>query len=160
MRRVMTMLAVAALTATAPASAHAEFGISLGPAPAFPGFVPGEDTTYAATMAATVASDEPGAVLTIEDAGAGTPAGHLRHPTGAALADPLHVAAQTAAPGATGSAPSPLGAGPVVLATYTLPLAAPDPIAISLSQRIRASEPLRSGRYATTLVLTLTSTTP
>ena len=160
MRRAMTTLAVAALAAVAPAPAHAAFGITLGPAPAFPAFVPGEETTYAATMAATVESDEPGAVLTVADAGGGPAPGHLRHPSGAALADPLHVAAQTGAPGATGSASSPLGAAPVVLATYAQPLTAPDPIAISLSQRIRASEPLRSGRYATTRVLTWTSTTP
>lgn len=158
MRRALTLAAAAALLITSPASAG--FGVSLGPAPGFGTFVPGEATTYQTTLAATVESDEAGAVLTIEDPSTTGVPGHLQHPGGTSLAQPLLASAATAAPGAAGAPPTPVGAAPTVLATYTAPLAFPDPVAITLHQQIGETEPLRTGTYGKTLVLTLTSSTP
>lgn len=158
-RRPAAILAIAAAMTGAAAPAQAAFGVSVGPAPVLGPFVPGATAAYAATFAATVESDEPGAVLTVDDASGGTAPGHLQHAgTGQPLEAPLLAAATPSAPGATGSPPTPLGAAPTVLVAYPAPLAAPDPVVISLTQRIDAAEPLRTGRYGTTLVLTLTST--
>ncbi len=158
MRRALPLAAVLAVLLTSPASAG--FGVTLGPAPGFGTFVPGEAGTYQATLAATVESDEAGAVLTIEDPSTGGVPGHLQHAGGTSLAQPLLASATTTAPGATGAPPTPVGAAPTVLATYTAPLALPDPVVISLRQQVGETEPLRTGTYDKTLVLTLTSTTP
>lgn len=155
-RRLAVICVVAGAIAPAPASAA--FGVALGPAPQLPAFVPGETTTSTTTLAATVEADEP-ALLTVQDAGAPVP-GHLHQPGGAVLSQPLAVGAQTTAPGATGAAPTDLGAMPLTLVTYASPLAAPDAVAISLTQRIAADEPLRTGRYGASLLFTLTAATP
>lgn len=161
MRRALLLTATAVVLSTAmTSSASAGFGVTLDPAPGFGAFVPGEAATYQASLAATVESDEAGAVLTIEDPSTSGVPGHLQHPGGASLAQPLLASATTTAPGATGAPPTAVGAAPTVLATYTAPLALPDPVAISLTQAIGATEPLRTGTYGKTLVLTLTSTTP
>lgn len=155
-RRLAVICVVAGMIAPAPASAA--FGVTLGPAPQLPAFVPGEDATSTTTLAATVETDDP-ALLTVQDVGAPVP-GHLHQPGGAVLSQPLTVGAQTTAPGASGSAPTALGATPVTLVTYTSPLAVPDAVSISLTQRIAADEPLRTGRYGASLLFTLTAATP
>lgn len=77
-----------------------------------------------------------------------------------APAQPLAVGAQTTAPDATGTAPTDLGAAPLTLVSYPTPLTSPDTVAISLTQRISAQEPLRTGRYGASLLFTLTAATP
>ena len=158
MRRALPLAATLSVLLASPASAG--FGVTLGPAAGFGTFVPGEAATYQATLAATVESDEAGAVLTIEDPSPGGVPGHLQHPGGASLAQPLLASATTTAPGAAGSSATPVGGAPTVLATYTAPLALPDPVLISLRQQIGETEALRTGAYGKTFVLTLTSTTP
>jgi hypothetical protein len=137
-----------------PAAAGAEgtsLSVSGGPVALGP-FVPGIAQSYETTVAATVSAATPGAVLTIADADDAHP-GHLVNGT-FVLAHPLEARA-TSAVGA-GGAFAPIGgaAAPLTLLTYADPVS-DDSAAITLRQSIDANEPLRTGTYAKTLLLTL-----
>jgi streptogramin lyase len=109
---------------------------------AFGAFTPGVARTYRTTVAADVLSTGGDAALTVSDPSATAPG---RLVNGAyALAQPLLVAG------------APL---PATAKTWTAPVAH-DPVAIALSQAIRADEPLRTGTYAKTLTFTLSTTQP
>ena len=105
---------------------------------------PGLAHDYTATMSATVTTTAGDATLAIADPGAQP--GHLVN--GAfALAQPLRAGDVT------------VGAAPATLRTYDGP-ASNDPVAITFTQAIGATEPLRTGPYGKTLTLTLATSNP
>ena len=110
--------------------------LSVGNA-SFGTFIPGVARDYTATAAATVTST----------AGDAT----LRSP------------ARTISPTARSRSRSPCwstaGALPTTLRTYTGPVSN-DPVPIAFKQSIGATDALRTGTYATTLTLTLSTTQP
>lgn len=110
----------------------ATLALTLGPAPSFPPLVPGVEREYTAETSANVTSTAGAATLTVDDAG---------HVTNGAftLAQPLRVAIAPAA-----------WSAPVSNAAST----------ITFSQAIGADEPLRTGVYSRTVVLTLATTSP
>jgi|GEM_PF-1341450 len=113
-------------------SVPATLSLTLGAPATFGAFAPGVEKTYAAQTTANVVSTAADAALTA------TAAGHLAN--GAfSLADPLGVTLSRSS-----------WSGPV----------ANDPVTVGLTQHVGANEPLRTGAYATTLTLTLSTTTP
>lgn len=158
-RTVRLALTCAALPLLLPVAAHAE-GTSLsvsGGSAALGPFVPGIATTYGTSITASVSADEPGATLTAMDPTA-TSAAHLTNDT-FPLAHPLEARATSDA--ATGGPFAPVGgtAAPLTLLTYALPVS-DDTATISFRQAVDATEPLRTGTYGTTLILTLSTGTP
>jgi predicted acyl esterase len=110
----------------------AALALALGPEASFGAFTPGVDRDYTATTTATVISTAADAALSASQPG--------RLANGAfALAEPPRVEISPAT-----------WSGPVSNATST----------ITFRQHIGAAEPLRTGRYATTLTFTLSTTTP
>jgi len=110
----------------------ATLALDLGPAVAFPTFMPGVERTYDVSTTATVTSTAGDAALSVSDPG------HLRN--GAfSLPDPLMVAI------------NPL--------SWTMPVSHA-PVTIAYSQHIGANDALRTGTYAQTLTFTLSTTTP
>ena len=115
----------------------ATLSLTLGAAASFGAFAPGVAREYTATQTATVTSTAGDATLAISDPSPDRP-GHLVN--GAfALASPL----------------TPLG----VVRTYGAPVSN-DPVSITFRQAIAATEALRTGTYAKTLVFTLSTTSP
>ncbi|RKQ92253.1 glucose/arabinose dehydrogenase [Solirubrobacter pauli] len=122
-------------------------GLTLSTATGFPAFVPGETRDYTTSTTATVVSTAGDAALTVNDPGAAK-SGYLSNGS-YALAKPLQVKA---------------GAGewkgvPSSLATWTGPIGKTT-VDLQFKQSIAENDPLRSGRYGTTLVFTLSTTTP
>lgn len=153
-------LGTAAVAAPA-ASADPSFSVSVGSPPALGPFVPGESADYSTTAVATVLSSAATAVLTIQDVGAGgTPGTLLNAAAGASLPQPLQVSAASTAAGATGTPFGPLSSAVRTLVTYDAPVMTPDNVAIGFRQHIAATDPLRSGTYATSLLVTLATTVP
>jgi len=114
-------------------------------------FTPGLAKDYTAQMAADVVSTAGDAALSVSDPG-GNPG---RLVNGAfALAQPLQLNASS--PAGTGGALAPI---PATLLTYSAPTSH-DPVTIGFLQRIGANEPLRTGTYAKTLTLTLSTDEP
>jgi hypothetical protein len=115
-------------------------------------FVPGVTADYIASVALGVTSSGGGASLTVQDPSPDA-TGHLVN--GAfSLLSPL-LARSAANPfGPVGSSASPL-----VLQTFAAP-AANEPVAVTFKQPISATEPLRTGSYAKTVLFTLSTTTP
>ena len=110
----------------------------------FGSFTPGLAHDYTATMSATVTTTAGDATLAIADPGAQP--GHLVN--GAfALAQPLRAGDVT------------VTAAPATLRTYDGP-ASNDPVAITFTQAIGATDPLRTGPYGKTLTLTLATSNP
>ena len=110
----------------------ATLALTLGAAASFGAFTPGVDRDYTATTTATVVSTAADATLSASE--------HGRLANGAfTLAEPPRVEIAPAS-----------WSGPVSNATST----------ITFRQHIGAAEPLRTGRYATTLTFTLSTTTP
>jgi hypothetical protein len=106
-------------------------------------------------MTATVTSSAGDAALTVADPSATAP-GHLLNGT-FALASPLQAKATSA--GGAGSALQSVGAAPATLLRYVVPVGS-DAVTLGFSQAIAATEGLRTGTYANTLVFTLSTTTP
>src|SRR5262249_20556348 len=110
----------------------ATLSLTVGAPATFGAFTAGIDKTYTGQTTANVISTAADAALSV------TAAGHMAN--GAfTLADPLGINVSKTA--------------------WTGP-ASNDPVTIGLSQHIGASEPLRTGGYATSLTLTLSTTTP
>ena len=120
--------------------------LSLGAPATFGAFTPGIDRTYDAGTTAIVTSSAGDATLSVSDPS--------RFATGRlvngsfALDEPLQV----------GAAFAPLSS-PVKLLRYPGPVS-DDQVTIAFRQHIGASQPLRTGAYAKTLVFTLSTTTP
>lgn len=128
----------------------ATLALTLGPAPSLGTLIPGVANEYRAPLTATATSTAADARLTVHDPSTVAP-GHLVN--GAfALAEPLRVAAE--------NGPSaPVGAAPTTLATYAGPVTT-DPVELTFTQAVGATEPLRTGNYAKALVMTLSTTSP
>src|SRR5262249_38971299 len=110
----------------------ATLALTLGSAANFGPFTPGVDRTYTATTPANVISTAGSATLSVSDPG------HLMNGT-FALPEALQVAFSKSA-----------WAGP----------ASNDPVTITFTQHIGATDPLRTGSYSKTLTFTLSTTTP
>ena len=122
----------------------------MGAPAAFPAFVPGVAQDYTAGLTANVISTAGLANLSVADSSATAP-GRLVNGT-FALEQPLQARAKDGAFAG-------LGASPTQLLTYTGPVSN-DAVPIEFKQSIGANEALRTGTYAKTLTLTLSTTTP
>jgi plastocyanin len=109
---------------------------------------------YTATMPATVTSTAGDATLTVNDSAALAP-GHLVNGT-YVMSQPLQVKARNSANPATTFAAV---ESPITLLTWPGPVAN-DAVVVSFKQPIAVTDPLRSGTYAKTLLLTLSTTSP
>ena len=117
--------------------------LGLSGTPSFGTFAPATARTYTAAAAATVTSTAGDATLSVSD-----PAGTGRLANGAfALADPVRVSGV------------PVAGEPAPLRAYATPVTS-EPLTLTFTQAIGASEVLRSGPYAKTLVFTLSTTQP
>jgi alkaline phosphatase len=133
-------------------SVPATLALTVGAPAAFAPFTPGVGKDYTASMTAIVTSSAADAALWIADPSA-TNTGRLVNGT-FALAQPLQVRARSGAFAAVGGSAVPTG-----LLNYTGPVAN-DAVPIEFKQTIGANEPLRTGAYAKTLTLTLSTTAP
>jgi predicted extracellular nuclease len=129
----------------------ATLALTLGAPAALGTFVPGIGTDYTATMTASVTSTAADAQLTVQDPSANA-TGHLVNGT-FSLAQPLQVRADGA------FAPLHADSSPLALHSYAGPVTT-DPLTLGFKQTIGATEPLRTGSYAKTLVFTLSTTSP
>ncbi len=132
--------------------------LTLGSPAGFGAFVPGVTATYAASSTATVVSSAGSATLSIADPSA-TATGKLVN--GAfALPQGLQVEASSAA-GTSAGTGLPVGgsAAPTALLNYAAPVSN-DAVTVAFKQPIAASDALRTGQYAKTLTLTLSTTAP
>jgi hypothetical protein len=130
--------------------------LTLGSATASLGtFVPGTAADYASTVTATLTSSGGDATLSVLDPSATAP-GYLINGV-YALASPLQVRAMR--PGGPVAPYVPLGSGTIGLLSYGSPVSN-DPVTIGFKQPISATEPLRTGSYAKTLLFTASTTSP
>jgi amidase len=137
-------------TTTVGGDVPATLALSLGPAATFGPFAIGVAHDYTASTTATVVSSAGDALLSVSDPGAVAP-GHLVNGT-FALAQPLEAK--------VGDEPyAPVGAGQQPLAGWTAPVSHAV-AALDFRQSIGADEGLRTGSYAKTLTLTLSTTAP
>jgi hypothetical protein len=133
-------------------SVPATLGLELGPAPTLGPFVPGTAKDYTGTVTATTTTSAAIASLTVTDPGANP--GHLVN--GAyTLPQPLQVRATDAT---AQNAFAPLTA-PVNLVTYTGPVSN-DAVTVEFKQPIGAADGLRTGLYAKTLTVSLSTDEP
>ena len=132
--------------------------LTLGTPAGFGAFVPGVTATYAASTTATVVSSAGSATLSIADPSA-TATGKLVNGT-FSLPQGLQVEA-TSATGTSTGAGLPVGgsAAPTALLNYAAPVSN-DAVTVGFKQPIAASDALRTGQYAKTLTLTLSTTAP
>jgi PKD repeat protein/type 1 glutamine amidotransferase len=121
--------------------------LQLGTVTPLAAFVPGVDRDYLASTTATVVSSAGDATLTVNDTGARKP-GFMSNGVHS-LSQPLQVKSGTAA----------FSGLPATLRTYAAPTGR-DVVPVDFKQSISATDGLRSGRYASTLVFTLSTTTP
>jgi Asp-tRNA(Asn)/Glu-tRNA(Gln) amidotransferase A subunit family amidase len=137
-------------TTTVGGTVPATLSLTLGPPASFGPFAIGADRTYTASTTATVVSSAADALLSVSDPDTAAP-GRLVNGT-FALAQPL--AAKV------GDAPyAPVGPSPQPLAGWTAPVAGAT-VGLDFRQSIGAAEGLRTGSYAKTLTLTLSTTSP
>jgi peptidoglycan/xylan/chitin deacetylase (PgdA/CDA1 family) len=130
----------------------ATLALTLGSSAGFGAFTPGVAREYGTSLIATVTSSAADALLSVADPDP-VATGHLVN--GAlALAQPLRVAANGAAPATVGGS-----AAPTPLLSYAGPTAN-DAVTVAFTQPIAATDALRTGSYAKTLVFTLSTTTP
>jgi aminopeptidase N len=133
----------------------ATLSLSLGTAPTFGSFIPGQAGTYTASTIATVISSAGDGAMSVFDPSANA---RGRLVNGAfALMEPLQVKAASA--GGAGSAYAPLGESPTNVLTYSGPTSN-DAVTVDFQQSIGANEPLRTGTYSKTLTFTLSTTQP
>ena len=126
--------------------------LTTGPAAAFGAFTPGVAREYTAALTTTVVSTAADAALTVADPSA-VSTGHLVN--GAfSLPSPLEVKA-----GAAAFAPVGGSAAPTPLAGWSGPVSNAS-VPIDFRQSIGADDELRTGTYAKTLTLTLSTTAP
>ena len=132
-------------------SVPATLSLSLSGGPAtFAPFVPGVAKDYTASLGLNVISTAGDAALSISDPSAQAP-GHLTN--GAfSLPQALQAAANSRAFAA-------VSATPLTLLTYAAPVSN-DPVTLNFKQSIGSTDALRTGTYAKTVVLTLSTTTP
>jgi glycerophosphoryl diester phosphodiesterase len=142
----------AGATGTVPAT----LSLSVGTPASFGSFVPGVAGDYTASMTANVISSAGSATLTIADPSTAT-AGRL---VNGAFSLPTAVQASATSPGGVAAtAPVTVSDAPGTLLTYAKPVAN-DAVSIAFKQSIGANDALRTGAYAKTLILTLSTTQP
>jgi hypothetical protein len=135
----------------------ATLSLGIGAGASLGTFAVGIPADYTATVGATVTSTAGNAALTAADPSP-TATGHLVN--GAyALAQPLQLRATDAANPSTAFVPLPGADRPAQLLSWAGPVSN-DPVAVDFKQSIGATDPLRTGTYAKTVVLTLTTTDP
>jgi plastocyanin len=138
-------------------SVPATLSLGIGAGASLGTFALGVPADYAATVGATVTSTAGNATLTAADPSP-TDTGHLVN--GAyALAQPLQLRASDAANLTTAFVPLPGADAPATLLSWAGPVSN-DAVAVDFKQSIGATDPLRTGTYAKTVVLTLTTTDP
>jgi hypothetical protein len=124
--------------------------LTIGAPASFGAFTPGVAREYTATTTATVTSTAADAALSVTDPSTNNP-GRLVNGS-FALAQPVQA---RIAPSAFG----PIGAAPLTLTTYSAPVSN-GALQIEFKQPIAATDPLRTGTYAKTVVFTLSTTSP
>lgn len=150
---------VVGASASAPVSGTvpATLSLGIGNAASLGTFVLGTAADYTATLAATVTSTAGDATLTAADPSPTAP-GHLVNGPNvmvqALQVRATNVANPDTAYAALGGAPA-----PVALLSWPGPVAA-DPVTVGFKQSVGATDPLRTGTYAKTVVFTLTTTNP
>ncbi len=132
--------------------------LTLGSAtPTFGTFVPGVAADYTATTSANVISTAGTATLSVGDPSS-TATGHLVNGI-YVLPSPLQASATS--PGGTGGPPAPVGsaAAPTTVLSYSAPVSN-DPVTITFTQHIGATDPLRTGTYSKSVTVTLSTGQP
>jgi plastocyanin len=120
-------------------------------------FALGVPADYIASLDGVVTSTAADALLTVQDPSP-TATGHLVNGT-YVMVQPLQVKATNAANPTTAFAPITGSANPLTLLTWSGPVSN-DALSVSFKQSIGATDPLRTGSYAKTLVFTLSTTNP
>ncbi len=148
----------AAATSSAPsATVPATLSLTIGPTATLGQFLLGVAADYTANLMATVTSSAADGRLTVHDP-SDTATGHLVNGT-ATMAQALQVRATNAAQPTSDYAPVPGAASPLTLLTYSGPISN-DNVVVGFKQSIGATDPLRTGTYAKTLIFTLSTTNP
>ena len=128
--------------------------IVIGPAASLGQFLLAVTGDYTADLPATITSTMGNATLTATDPSV-IATGHLLNGN-YVLAQPLQIRATDAANSATSFGPL---TAPATLLTWNGPIST-DNVTVSFKQPIAATDALRSGQYAKTVVFTLSSTNP
>jgi hypothetical protein len=132
----------------------ATLSLTLGAPASFGAFTPGVANTYMASTTANVISTAGDALLTVSDPDPAHP-GHLVNGS-FFLPEPLNARAEK--PDTHGTAPNPVGSS-LNLLTWSAPVSN-DPVTVFFTQRVKADDALRTGRYSKTLTFTLSTTNP
>ena len=136
----------------------ATLSLTLGTPASFGAFIPGVGKDYDATQSANVVSTAGDATLSVADPSS-TATGHLVNGT-FSLNQALQARASSPAAGPAGAFAAVGGSSaPTTLASWTNPVSN-DPVTVAFKQTILASEGLRTGTYAKTLMFTLSTTRP
>lgn len=125
--------------------------LSIGPPVKFGAFTPGVARDYTATTTANVISTAGEATLAVTDPSTTAP-GRLVNGT---FALPQALEARITPSGAFGA----LSGAPLTLQSYAAPISN-DLLTVEFKQPIGATDPLRTGDYAKTVVFTLSTTSP
>jgi hypothetical protein len=136
-------------------SVPATLALSLGSAPSFGGFTPGVGKDYTAGGTATVLSTAGDAALSVSDPSTTAP-GHL---VNGAFWLPSALQAAAASTGGTGAPTATVSGAPATLETWSAPVSN-DAVALTFTQHIGQTDPLRTGTYSKTLTFTLSTTNP
>ena len=134
-----------------PGTVPGTLSLAIGPPVNFGAFTPGVARDYTATTTANVISTAGDAALAVSDPSMTAP-GRL---VNGAFALPQALQARISPTGVFGA----LGSTPVALQSYTAPISN-DLLSIEFKQPIAATDPLRTGTYAKTVVFTLSTTSP
>ena len=133
----------------------ATLSLTLGAPAAFGAFTPGLARTYTASTTATVVSTAGDGALSVSDPDSAHP-GHL---VNGSFALPSAVRASATSPLGVPAAGGAVSGTPLTLLTYAGPVSQ-DQAAVTFSQDVGSSDPLRTGTYAKTLTFTLSTTKP
>jgi aminopeptidase N len=125
--------------------------LTIGPPVNLGAFTPGVARDYTATTTANVVSTAGDATLAVTDPSSTAP-GRL---VNGAYALPQALQARVSPSGVFGA----VGSSPLALQSYTAPISN-DLLTLEFKQPIAATDPLRTGEYAKTLVFTLSTTSP
>jgi len=125
--------------------------LTIGPPVKFGAFTPGVARDYTATTTANVVSTAGDAALTVTDPSTTAP-GRLVNGT---YSLPQALQARISPSGVFGA----LSGTPLALQSYTAPISN-DLLTVEFKQPIAATDPLRTGDYAKTVVFTLSTTSP
>jgi hypothetical protein len=125
--------------------------LTIGPPVQLGAFTPGVARDYTATTTANVVSTGGDAMLSVTDPSATAP-GRL---VNGAYALPQALQARISPSGVFGA----LSGTPLALQSYTAPISN-DLLTVEFKQPIGATDPLRTGNYAKTVVFTLSTTSP